>query len=172
VSGPEEVPANLSPVAAAMALDPGVALLDPRTGLPTARWMLPFLAGRVAVARRTLVPLTCAVLTVGPAPRVPLSAPGAAWVSALLVATFRESDTVGALPGDRFLVVLEDTTVAQATAALGRVADELHDTPASLWAGVASYPAHGLDGDELLAGAGLAHHLAIEEPQGRVLIAT
>ena len=90
VSRHKGVPAALSPVVAAMTADTAAVLLDARTGLPNARWMLPFLAGRVAAARRSLRPVTCVVTSIGPGARVALSASGVAWVSVLLSATFRE----------------------------------------------------------------------------------
>ena len=86
-------------------------------------------------------------------------------VAGRLVATVREEDTVARLGGDEFIIALwsvrnSDETATVAARVIEAVAQpygiEGHTVRISTSAGVAIYPAHGLDAEALLKNADLA----------------
>lgn len=152
--------------------DPDAALIDPESGLFIEAFFDASLRARVATARRVLRPLSIGlieVVSVRPSgdagPPVPL-----AELRDPVSATLREADMVFAAKGRQLAVLLEDTPEDGATWTLERlrraIGTEEHGR--RLWAGLASYPSHGLTADELIACASDALDRAKEWPQDRI----
>jgi two-component system cell cycle response regulator len=151
------------------------ALVDPITGMYGERFFAVTLASRVAAARRHLRPV--AVVLVEVAAGVKDGQPAGAdpeLVSTHVRATLREADTACHLEGDRFGLVLEDTPENGAVWTVERVRRALNveRKDLTLWAGVACYPAHAFDADELLNRATAALDAAKEWRQDRIEVAT
>ena len=146
-------------------------VLDPETGLPDVRYFEVALEGRMAAARRHLWPVTVVLLDVTPAVGDGQQ-PGALASLALLInQTLREADTVCRIGTSTFALILEDTSEAGGVWAAERVqfAGARDKLPTKrLAAGVASYPAHGLEAHEILhqARAALARACAAEADGG------
>jgi two-component system cell cycle response regulator len=151
------------------------AMLDPLTGLYGESFFGVTLVSRVAAARRHLRPVAVVLVEVAAgvkANRSEVADPGL--VSGHVRATLREADTACYLEGGRFGLVLEDTPENGAVWTVERVrralAVERNDL--TLWAGVACYPAHAFDADELLSRATAALEAAKEWRQDRIEVAT
>ena len=123
------------------------------SGLLGPEFLLTTLRGRVAVARRALRPLSVVCFEaydIDPdgAPTSPVSI---ADVAGVLRRTLREADVAGHLDRDAFVCILEDTGENGAVWTAERVRRNLLEGGRSrrFRAGVASYPAHGLEPEEL-----------------------
>lgn len=144
-------------------------LRDRDSGLYGDAFFRASLQQRVAAARRLLRPFS--VVLVDLASTTPAVA---RTVGAALRQTLRESDTACRLAGGGFGVLLEDTSETGAIWSIERVRRAFVQastvTPV-MWAAVASYPAHALTADELLAIAETALRHARDWPQGRIEVA-
>lgn len=151
------------------------AFLDPETGLYGEPFFGITLVSRVAAARRHLRPVAVVLVEVASGVRdgKPQGA-DPALVGRHVRATLREADTACYLEDSRFALVLEDTPENGAVWTVERVrralAAERNDL--TLWAGVACYPAHAFDGDELRTRATAALEAAKEWRQDRIEVAT
>jgi hypothetical protein len=129
-------------------------LRDPMSGLLSEDFFREALPHRVAVARRLLRPLSIALVTVGPSAG-DLHAPPSMIVAAAgaIESTLREADLACRF-GAGFGLLLEDTPENGAVWTCERLRRRLpgviSGSTGHLWAGVAAYPAHGLEAGELL----------------------
>lgn len=127
------------------------------SGLLGAEFVLTTLRGRVAVARRALRPLAVVCFEAHETdPDGTIRAPVPTdVVTTVLRRTLREADVSGHLDQDAYVCILEDTGEDGAVWTAERVRRNLTDQgqPRRFRAGVASYPAHGLEPDELEAKA-------------------
>jgi len=135
--------------------DPALpAVVDLDTGLPDNHYFDLLLAGRVSTAKRRLWPLALVMVEIE-------SASGVAVFTNLLRLTIREADVACRIGPTTFAVILEDAAEAggvwtaeriQIAVAKQREASTLG--PAlRVAAGVASYPSHALQADQLLVAA-------------------
>lgn len=141
-------------------------LRDDDSGLLNDAYFRAALPNRVATARRVLRPISIAVLfvdrdDVGPQ------------VAYALLDTLRESDTACRLDDGRFALVLEDTPEDGAVWTVERVRRLLTDqgVGATVWGGIASYPAHALEAADLLRLAEEALVKAREWGESRIEVA-
>lgn len=150
------------PVPAAAA--PG--LVDEDSGLFTAELFALAIPQRVSTARRYLRPLAVAVFDVDS--DSPLR------VGDVLRDTLRDSDVGCRIGASRYGLVLEDTPETGAVWALERVRRQLAETnpAATLWAGVACYPAHSTEWEAVHELALEALESAREWPDARIEVAT
>ena len=118
---------------------------DEESGLLNEAYLLAALPNRVATARRVLRPISVAVLALG-------SDEGVVALATALQDALRESDTACRKDDGRFVLLLEDTPEDGAVWTIERTRRLLgsQGVHVTLWAGVASYPAHSLDAAELL----------------------
>ncbi len=151
------------------------ALRDPESGLLNGDFFRAALPHRVATARRVLRPFSVALLTLGDGDGhvIRASAELAEQVAYGLLETLRESDTPCRLEDGSFGVLLEDTPESGAVWTVERLRRLLADQGLQLtvWAGIASYPAHALEAREVLARAQSALRLATEWSQSRIEVA-
>lgn len=125
---------------------------------------------RMTAARRFLKPLAIVQIRVtGEAPIETLEAQATAAVQE----TLRDCDTACVLGSGHIALVLEDTPENGAIWAVERIRRTLIDTDDSLtvWAGVACYPAHGMDTAEVMAQCEDALDRAQAWPQDRIEVA-
>jgi GGDEF domain-containing protein len=123
------------------------------TGMLGSGFLHTTLRGRVAVARRSLRPLSVVCFEaheIGADGQVGHPVPTDV-VAAVLRRTLREADVSGHLERDAFVCILEDTGEDGAVWTAERVRRNLVEGGRSLRfrAGVASYPSHGLESEEL-----------------------
>jgi diguanylate cyclase (GGDEF)-like protein len=156
----------------------GTPYVDSTTGLLDARYFEPALQSRVAAARRLLRPVSVVLLQVErdtTDPAAPRSRDAVMRsFAAVLSSTLREADTACRLEGDRFALILEDTPEGGGVWAAERIrAGFARDGgPVQLLsAGVAAYPSHALDADDLLERAQRALGRARASGRGQVEIA-
>jgi diguanylate cyclase (GGDEF)-like protein len=155
----------------------GTPYVDSTTGLLDARYFEPALQSRVAAARRLLRPVSVVLLQVERDPNgadVPNRDTVMRSFAAVLSSTLREADTACRLEGDRFALILEDTPEGGGVWAAERIrAGFARDGgPVQLLsAGVAPYPSHALDADDLLERAQRALGRARASGRGQVEIA-
>ena len=160
-----------------MELSPtGGPYLDRQTGLLDGRYFPPALHSRVAAARRLLRPVSVVLLDLDDDPSLPARAREAALRSfaAVLRQTLREADTACRLGSTRFGLILEDTPEGGGVWAAERIrAGFARDGgPVQLLsAGVAAYPSHALEADDLLERAERALGRARATGRGQVEIA-
>ena len=150
-------------------------LRDPDTGLHNELFFRELVPSRLAAARRSLRPLSIVLLSVGgPAPgEVSISLSTARAVAFGLLHTLRDSDVACRLSGCRFGLLLEDADAESAVLTVDRFRG-LHGAQGAkhhLWAGVASYPTHALDGPSLLQAAADALRDAMVWPESRIELA-
>ena len=151
--------------------------VDPTTGLLDSALLEPLLLQRVAAARRQLHPVSLVLVRVdgvddfsGLDRERALGALGA-----VLKQTLREAD--GAFRADDLTVaaLLENTSESGAVWATERLRGLLHSSPASdgitVSAGVACYPSHALDADELILRAAHALDDAMDQGRDHVVVA-
>jgi GGDEF domain-containing protein len=146
-------------------------LIDVETGLLDGRYFRVALEQRVAAARRKLQPLAVMLIEVDREHPSPLSFVEQAGI---VCETLREADTSCRIGATRLGLILEEATEFGGVFAIERVrmavnqagGDEEH-----LWAGVAGYPTHALDAQQLLERAELALERARESGRGWVRVA-
>jgi two-component system cell cycle response regulator len=152
----------------------GDTLTDESTGLYSEGYFTIALDARLAVARRNLKPVAVVLMEVieglgadRPRPAEPSR------VAVSIAATIREADTACRLLDGGYALVLEDTSENGAIWTVERIRRHLAtDGPGlTLWAGVACYPAHGFDTDEVLDRADMALDAAREWRQDRIEVA-
>jgi diguanylate cyclase (GGDEF)-like protein len=151
------------------------ALVDPVTGLYGDKFFAVTLASRVAAARRHLRPVAVVLVEVAAGVKDTDGVTAdPTLVAAHITATLREADTACHLDGGRFGLVLEDTPENGAVWTVERVrrALSVERRDLTLWAGVACYPAHAFDADELLTRSAAALEAAKEWRQDRIEVAT
>lgn len=135
---------------------------DPGSGLFSEALLRAILPNRIATARRTLKPLGLVMVSVEPVDRG--SAPGAGpeidlvQVGGTVARILRDSDMAARLADGRFALLLEFTPVEgcvivadRLQTILGRERPELR-----VRVGLACYPAHAIDDDELLGASSRA----------------
>lgn len=163
--------------AAAKAADEGGAdgITDTETGLFNEEFFRVTLESRVAVARRQLRPVAVVLTQVvhGVKEGSPEASP-APPVAEAVRQTLRDADSACRLSDGRFAFILEDTAESGAVWTVERVRRALAGTcpGQTLWAGIACYPAHAFDADELLERAGVALVAAQEWRQDRIEVAS
>lgn len=149
-------------------------LTDDASGLYSEGYFTVALQARVATARRQLRPLAVVLIEAIQNLNSPDVQPAdPAHVAAAIRATAREADTICRLQDGAFALMLEDTdengaiwTVERVRRRLAAAAPQL-----TIWVGVACYPAHGLDVEEILDRADLALDAAREWRQDRIEVA-
>jgi diguanylate cyclase (GGDEF)-like protein len=146
--------------------DPDSALHDTETGLLNEAYFRAALPNRVATARRVLRPISVVLSRVEKDGHT-------RQVAFALLDTLRESDTACRMRDGSFALILEDTPENGAVWTMERLRRLLHEqgTEATMWAGVASYPAHALEAADLLALAGRALQDAMQWQQSRIEVA-
>jgi GGDEF domain-containing protein len=142
------------------------ALHDDETGFLNEDFLRALVPGRVATARRLMWPLSLAILDIEDDSAVEVLA------HAILV-TVRECDTACRMDDGRFAMLLEDTPENGAVWVVERVRRLLgaQTDPVSVWAGVATYPAHAMDGPTLLDVASQTLDAACEWDTPRIEVA-
>jgi two-component system cell cycle response regulator len=152
----------------------GALLTDPATGLFSEAYFEVALEARIAAARRRLRPVALVLLDiVDGATGGDGSHADPAAVTNALRRTLREADTACRLDDGRFALVLEDTPENGAIWTVERIRTHLSEGGArcTVWAGVACYPAHAFDKDEILNQARNALAQAKEWRQDRIEVA-
>lgn len=149
-------------------------LCDPQTGLFGEAYFLVTVEQRISAARRHLRPVSVAVVDVVVDPTV--KEPAAVdpfTVTEALAETLRDADTACRLDDGRFAVILEDTPENGAIWTIERLRRCLAERidKSTLWAGIACYPAHGFDSNEILGQAEVALGAARDWPQDRIEVA-
>lgn len=147
-------------------------LFDPESGLASESFIRFLVAERVRVARPRLAEVWVALVTARGADAAQLAAPRIALVEALGQG-LDDADAVGRLVDGRVLALFDDVrerAVLEALANL-RAVSTMRYPKSILHAGVAAYPRHGYDVDELIAAAGHALVEAQRWPIHRVEIA-
>jgi GGDEF domain-containing protein len=165
----------------------GEVLVDPVTGLYSEGYLLVALEARIAAARRRLRPVSVVMIEVvvglDAGPPGPSGQPGPPGdptpadpqlVAAAVRSTLREADTASRTSEGRYVLVLEDTAENGAIWSVERLRARLvgEHPDHTLWAGVACYPAHAFNLDEILHQAGNALEVAKEWRQDRIEVAT
>jgi diguanylate cyclase (GGDEF)-like protein len=150
-------------------------LTDAATGLFSEGYFKVALDARLSAARRHLRPVAVVLMDVvdGLADGLPRpTAPTA--VAEGINETVRDADTACRMKDGRFGLVLEDTPENGAIWTIERVRRHLADRHPgqTVWAGVACYPAHAFDADEILRQAEAALVAAREWRQDRIEVAT
>ena len=96
-------------------------------------------------------------------------------VTEALAETLRDADTACRLADGRYALILEDTPENGAIWTVERLRRDLSGSggeASTLWAGVACYPAHAFDTEEMLRQAEAALTAAREWRQDRIEVAT
>lgn len=154
-------------------LDP--SLIDPRTGLYTENYLMVALDARIAAARRRLRPVSVVMIDVvyGMQAGTPMAADTGV-VAAAVRSTLREADTAACMNDGRFVLVLEDTPENGAIWTVERLRSYLvADHPDhTVRAGIACYPAHAFNLEEILLQANEALASAREWRQDRIEVAS
>jgi two-component system cell cycle response regulator len=149
-------------------------LVDEATGLYSEGWFRVAIESAIEDARRDLTPIAVVLLDVAqdlqngaPRPADPRE------VATGISRTVRETDTACRLLDGGFALVLHDTDDNGAVWTVERVRRRLAEIEPrpTVWAGVACYPAHALDVDDLLDQADLALDMAREWRQDRIEVA-
>ena len=151
------------------------AMRDPETGLYGSSFFAETLTTRVSAARRHLRPVAVVLIEVAEGVRTGVALPAnAAKVAEGIRSTLREADTACRLSPERYGLVLEDTPENGAVWTAERVRRTLAVTQEglTLWAGVACYPAHAFEAEELSKRATTALEAAKEWRQDRIEVAT
>lgn len=157
--------------------DGGGSITDSITGLPDDRFFHLAVDRKVALARRTLKPLSVALFEIDDfASFAPYLRDHAMRVLSRVVRnTLRDSDTVCQLRPGVLAAVLDDTAETGAVWAADRIRRSLLDTPArdvvTMSAGLACYPSHAMEADDLLAESTRALSTARALGPGRIEVA-
>ena len=137
------------------------------TGLPDGRVFTVMLERKVALARRTLKPVSVIFFEIDEfdsfAPYIREHAMRA--TSRVITNTLRESDTVCGISAGTLGALLDDTSEAGAIWAANRIRQANAE-------GVACYPIHAMDGEDLIDAARAACQRAAEHGPGRIQVAT
>ena len=146
---------------------------DSQTGLFTETYFRAAVEARVAAARRHLRPVSVVLMeanTGTPGDRTPADP---ALISSYLLATLRESDTACRTSKGLYALVLEDTPENGAVWTVERIRRKISedDHKLTVWAGVASYPAHAFEVRDLVGKASEALDAATEWHQDRIEVA-
>jgi diguanylate cyclase (GGDEF)-like protein len=146
---------------------------DAETGLFNEPFFMCTLDKRVSTARRGLRPLASVLVDVV-TDIESHDRPPAKLVAGVLIDTLRDADTACRLDDGTFAMVLEDTPENGAVWTVERLRRCLGERVpgATLWAGVACYPAHAFDAEQILTRATGALKLAHEWRQDRIEVAT
>jgi diguanylate cyclase (GGDEF)-like protein len=151
------------------------ALTDSLTGLFSESFFRVALDSRIAAARRHLRPVAVVLLDVveGVGQGSPTPA-GPHVVAEGIRMTLREADTACRLRNGQFALLLEDTPENGAIWTVERIRRRLVSLQAGLtmWAGVACYPAHAFNAEEIMGAAEAALHAAREWRQDRIEVAS
>jgi GGDEF domain-containing protein len=128
-------------------------ITDPETGLYEEVFLRASFPTRVAMARRLLRPTSLALISVAEQGRPGrCSTLASRRVAESLLHGLRESDTACRLDDGGFGLILEDTPEDGAVWTIERLRRTLA-ADVTLWAGVACYPAHGLEAVAVMAAA-------------------
>lgn len=128
-------------------------ITDPETGLLDEVFLRAAFPTRVAMARRLLRPTSLALISVAERGRPGRPSTAAAQrVTEVLLLGLRESDTACRLDDGGFGLILEDTPEDGAVWTIERMRRAVRGD-VTIWAGVACYPAHGLEAAAVVAGA-------------------
>ena len=170
----DEEPAGTGPAPAPMASASSNTLTDHSTGLFSQEYFDVALDARLSAARRHLRPVAGVLVEVveGLADGSPRTA-APRTVADSISATIRDADTACRMTDGRFGRGLEDTPENGAIWTVERIRRHLAgiSTGLTLWAGVACYPAHAFDSDEILAQTEQALQAAREWRQDRIEVA-
>jgi len=150
-------------------------LTDSATGLFSESYFRVALEARISAARRHLRPVAVVLLEVVDGLNTGLPRPAKPEaVAAGVRETVRDADTACRMEDGRYGLVLEDTPENGAIWTVERIRRRLseHAPGQTLWAGVACYPAHAFDTDEILQQAEAALEAAREWRQDRIEVAT
>jgi diguanylate cyclase (GGDEF)-like protein len=151
------------------------SLTDAETGLFSESYFLIAADARIAAARRHLRPIAIVLLEVveGLGSELPHPA-DACSVATGIKGTLRDADTACRLEAGAFALLLEDTPENGAIWTIERLRRAMAGSNPGLtiWAGIACYPAHGFNTNELLDRAESALSHAKEWRQDRIEIAT
>ena len=154
---------------------PATALYETETGLFSEEYFGVAVTMRIAAARRHLRPVALALIDVveGGRSENPTST-DPALVAETIKATLREADTACRMNDGRFAIMLEDTPESGAVWTVERLRRAIaeHNSDLTLWAGVACYPAHAFDADEVTMRASNALVAARDWHQDRIEVAT
>jgi diguanylate cyclase (GGDEF)-like protein len=152
------------------------AVRDPETGLLGEHYFGLALEHRIAAARRQLQPVALLLLTIDAEGTTEQGKHDVIVAFAdILRETLRESDTVCRLGASSFGVILEDTSEAGGVWAAERLRTALirqRDALVRLAAGVAAYPTHALEADDVLHRAQGALESARASGSSRVEVAS
>ena len=152
------------------------SITDTITGLPDARVLTVMLDRKVALARRTLKPVSVVFFEIDDyesfAPY--LREHATRGTSRVITNTLRESDTVCGMGGGVLVALLDDTSESGAVWAANRIRQASAEAPSrdvvSLSAGVACYPSHAMDGEDLMEAARSACVNALSHGPGRIQV--
>jgi diguanylate cyclase (GGDEF)-like protein len=149
---------------------------DSETGLLGDHFFQVAIEQRIAAARRQLQPVALLLLSLeGEGAGEAYRKQAAVNFAGILRETLRESDTACRIGDNRFGVILEDTSEAGGVWAAERLRAALAckgDSLLRLAAGVAAYPTHALEGDEVLSRARRALDSARASGSSRVEVAS
>lgn len=154
------------------------SLKDPVSGLPDGRFFRLAADRKVALARRTLKPVALAMFEIDAFDSfAPYLRDHAVRVLARVMQnTLRESDTICKLRDGVLAAVLDDTSETGAVWAADRIRRSLLETPArevvTVSAGLACYPSHAMDADDLINEVERALRTARTLGPGRIEVAT
>jgi two-component system cell cycle response regulator len=158
-----------------LSIDDLAGMIDDDTGLFNERFFLVTTEKRLSAARRGLRPLTIVLLEVAERVAEGVGHPAEPRIIAgCLMETLREADTACRLDDGRFAMVLEDTPENGAVWTVERVRRRMADQHRDLtmWAGVACYPAHAFDSNQIIEQAQRALTAARDWRQDRIEVAT
>lgn len=152
--------------------DPAAHPTQPRL-LPPAM-LAPTFEARVAGARRALRPVSLVLLDLTIESAAGSRRLGREVIARAADATLREADVVGRAADGTFVLILEDTGEDGAVWTAERLRRHVLESvsPARFFAGVATYPNHGLDADEVHQKAQAALAGAREWRQDRIEVAS
>jgi len=140
-------------------------------GLLSAEYFEVAVRNRVTTARRFLKPVAVVRLQIV-AKAGTTASDRDRLVAVAIHDTLRECDTACVMNETDIALVLEDTPENGAVWVVERVRRALEDQlPTHVWAGIACYPTHAMDADELLSQANAALERARDWPQDRIEVA-
>ena len=143
-------------------------LRDPGSGLLNAAYFEVAVPARVEVARRALRPLSIILVRTS-------GVVGEAWECAAVVhRCLRAADTACQVSGDTIGLILEETPEDGAVWTAERLRRDLEQAMPGMivGGGVATYPAHALDAEDLLDACREALEAATEWPGSCIVVAT